>query len=70
MFELGDPPDYEPDPASSIAARAAAEGRAALDLAYDLLLRDGGRSFLYLPFSTTPTAISTRSARCSRTPTR
>ena len=49
MFELGDPPDYEPDAASSIAARADRESQTPLDLAYDVLLRDGGRSFLYLP---------------------
>ncbi|MCU1464666.1 MAG: putative hydrolase [Actinomycetia bacterium] len=49
MFELGDPPDYEPDPSTSIARRAEREHRGVLDLAYDILLRDGGHSFLYLP---------------------
>ena len=49
MFELGDPPDYEPDPSTSIAARAAREGRDALDLAYDLFAQDEGRTFLYVP---------------------
>ncbi|MDQ1433529.1 MAG: hypothetical protein QOF59_345, partial [Actinomycetota bacterium] len=49
MFELGDPPDYEPDPSTSIARRAEREHRDGLDLAYDVLLRDGGHSFLYLP---------------------
>jgi N-acyl-D-aspartate/D-glutamate deacylase len=49
MFELGDPPDYEPDPSTSVEARAAREGREAIDLAYDLFAQDEGRTFLYVP---------------------
>jgi N-acyl-D-aspartate/D-glutamate deacylase len=49
MFGLGDPPDYEPDPATSIARRAEREGRDPLDLAYDHLVSDGGRAFFYVP---------------------
>ncbi|MFL6204284.1 MAG: amidohydrolase family protein [Acidimicrobiales bacterium] len=49
MFELADPPDYEPDPSTSIAERAARAGRDPLDLAYDLFAQDEGRTFLYVP---------------------
>jgi N-acyl-D-aspartate/D-glutamate deacylase len=49
MFELGDPPDYEPDPADSVKARAEHQGRPVEDLVYDLLVSDQGRTLLYLP---------------------
>jgi N-acyl-D-aspartate/D-glutamate deacylase len=48
MYELTDPPEYEPAPADSIAARAAREGRSGADLAYDILTSDGGRGMLYV----------------------
>ena len=49
--ELGDPPDYEPDPAvDSIAARAASVGGDPWELALDLLARGDGDTMLLFPF--------------------
>jgi len=51
LWLLGDPPDYEPAPEDSIAARARAAGKDAWDLAYDLMLENGGRQIFYTPFA-------------------
>jgi N-acyl-D-aspartate/D-glutamate deacylase len=49
IFRMGDPPDYEPAPEASIAARAEREGRDPTDLLYDLLLEQNGRELLLRP---------------------
>ncbi|MCU1450378.1 MAG: hypothetical protein JWP02_2548, partial [Acidimicrobiales bacterium] len=49
-FVLGDPPDYEPDPANSVAAQAQRQGIDPFALVYDMLLVDEGRALLYYPF--------------------
>ena len=49
MFELGDPPNYEPAPEESIAARAQATGENPDAIVYDILTADGGQGFLFFP---------------------
>jgi len=51
MFPFGDPPDYEPPQSLSVEATAAREGRSAEEVAYDMLLDDGGRNFLFTPLT-------------------
>jgi len=41
-FPLDDPPDYEPPPEASVAARAAREGRPVAEVFYDVYLENGG----------------------------
>ncbi len=46
MFEFGDPPNYEPEPSTSLAAIAAETGTDPKELAYDIMLKG---DYLYLP---------------------
>ncbi len=49
MFELGDPPNYEPSADQSVGARAQARGVSNLEEIYDTLLRDDGEGLIYFP---------------------
>ena len=49
LFEIGNPPDYEPVPERSVAAQAEAAGVDPLEVFYDLMLRDDGRELLLFP---------------------
>ena len=51
MFRFGNPPNYVPRDEDSIAAIAEREGRPAADVAYDVMLEDEGRGFLYAPLT-------------------
>jgi N-acyl-D-aspartate/D-glutamate deacylase len=51
VYQLGDPPEYEPLPENSIMGRAEAMGINPRELAYDLLLEDEGRALLYVPIA-------------------
>jgi N-acyl-D-amino-acid deacylase len=49
MFAMGGGHDYEPDPTSSIAGRAATTGRSVAELIYEALMDQEGRGLLYFP---------------------
>jgi N-acyl-D-aspartate/D-glutamate deacylase len=49
MFRLGDPPNYEPGPETSIAAQASLQGRPADEVALEILLERDGREMLFMP---------------------
>ncbi len=51
IFPLGDNPNYEPDPADSIGARARARGVNPMEEAYERLLDDDGRAMLLVATS-------------------
>jgi N-acyl-D-aspartate/D-glutamate deacylase len=49
MFELGDPPNYEPAEETSIGARAKARGVTIQEEMYDTFLKHGGEGVIYFP---------------------
>jgi N-acyl-D-aspartate/D-glutamate deacylase len=48
MFQMKDPPEYEPPLSDSLTAQAGRRGISASELAYDLLLEDEGEALLYV----------------------
>jgi N-acyl-D-aspartate/D-glutamate deacylase len=51
MYPLGDVPDYEPAPETSVQRMAVARGIDPAELTMDLLAENGGRNFLFVPFT-------------------
>jgi N-acyl-D-aspartate/D-glutamate deacylase len=51
IFPLGDPPDYEPAPATSVAAVAEREGRTPEAVVLDWLLERDGKALLFAPLA-------------------
>jgi N-acyl-D-aspartate/D-glutamate deacylase len=49
IFVMGPEADYEPDPSTSIRARALREGKSLQEVFYDALTGGDGRNMLYLP---------------------
>ncbi|HEY5151632.1 MAG TPA: amidohydrolase family protein [Mycobacterium sp.] len=51
IFPLNDPPNYEPDAADSVLARAQARGVSPQEEAYDRLLEDDGHAMMFVALS-------------------
>jgi N-acyl-D-aspartate/D-glutamate deacylase len=51
IFPLGDPPDYEPAPSTSVAAVAERNGRTPEDVVLDWLLERDGTALLFAPLA-------------------
>jgi N-acyl-D-aspartate/D-glutamate deacylase len=51
MFEIGDPPNYEPPPDQTVTRRAEAAGISPAEMALDLLMKNDGTNMLWLPFT-------------------
>lgn len=49
LYELGNPPNYEPGPEDSIAAKAAAMGVSSQQYCYDLMMQNDGMNVVYFP---------------------
>jgi N-acyl-D-aspartate/D-glutamate deacylase len=49
LYELGDPPNYEPAPEDSIASRAAEAGVPPQEYCYDLMMKNDGKNVIYFP---------------------
>jgi N-acyl-D-aspartate/D-glutamate deacylase len=68
MFLFQDPPNYAPPKEQSIEAIAAREGRAAPEVAYDMLLGDEGRNFIFTALTNYADYTLTPSEECLRHP--
>ena len=49
LYELGSPPNYEPGPGDSIAAKAAEAGVTPRAYCYDLMMKNNGKNVIYFP---------------------
>ncbi len=51
IYAFGDPPDYEPPAEKAVTAIALQRGVSPAEAAYDMLLENEGRAFLFAPFA-------------------